>query len=109
MSQIKSDVETQAEFIGFLTREVESAAHGDISEVEAFVKWLDDELSYLVDERAVLKHFPKWPEKKADAMREAAVGYRELKNLEGELFSFCDDKRQPTSVALKRMQALQDK
>ncbi|XP_009387829.2 INCREASED PETAL GROWTH ANISOTROPY 1-like protein 1 [Musa acuminata AAA Group] len=106
---IKSDVETQAEFIGFLTREVESAAHGDISEVEAFVKWLDDELSYLVDERAVLKHFPKWPEKKADAMREAAVGYRELKNLEGELFSFCDDKRQPTSVALKRMQALQDK
>ncbi|RWW67387.1 hypothetical protein BHE74_00025174 [Ensete ventricosum] len=105
---IKSDVETQAEFISFLTREVENAAHGDISQVEAFVKWLDEELSYLVDERAVLKHFPKWPEQKADAMREAAVGYRELKNLEGELFSFRDDKRQPTSIALKRMQALQD-
>ncbi|RRT62086.1 hypothetical protein B296_00017670 [Ensete ventricosum] len=87
---------------------VENAAHGDISQVEAFVKWLDEELSYLVDERAVLKHFPKWPEQKADAMREAAVGYRELKNLEGELFSFRDDKRQPTSIALKRMQALQD-
>ncbi|XP_042462351.1 protein CHUP1, chloroplastic-like [Zingiber officinale] len=106
---IKSDVETQAEFINFLTREVENAAYKDIADVEAFVKWLDEELSYLVDERAVLKHFPRWPEQKADAMREAAVGYRELKNLETEALAFHDDRRQPTAVALKRIQALQDK
>lgn len=102
-------METQAEFINFLTREVENAAYKDINDVEAFVKWLDEELSYLVDERAVLKHFPRWPEQKADAMREAAVGYRELKNLETEVLAFHDDGRQPTAVALKRMQALQDK
>lgn len=106
---IKSDVETQADFINFLTREVENAAYREISDVEAFVKWLDEELSYLVDERAVLKHFPKWPERKADAMREAAFGYRDLKNLESEVSSFRDDIRQPTLVALKRMQVLQDK
>ncbi|XP_010920797.1 INCREASED PETAL GROWTH ANISOTROPY 1-like protein 1 [Elaeis guineensis] len=106
---IKSDVETQGDFINFLTREVENAAYKEISDVEAFVKWLDEELSYLADERAVLKHFPKWPERKADAMREAACGYRDLKNLESEVSSFRDDMRQPTPVALKRMQALQDK
>jgi hypothetical protein len=36
-----------------------------------------------VDERAVLKHFVAWPEQKADALREAAFGYRDLKKLEG--------------------------
>lgn len=107
--QIKSDVETQGDFINFLTKEVENATYREISDVEAFVKWLDEELSYLADERAVLKHFPKWPERKADAMREAAFAYRDLKNLESEVSSFRDDMRQPIPVALKRMQALQDK
>ncbi|KAK1283100.1 hypothetical protein QJS10_CPB21g01320 [Acorus calamus] len=106
---IKSDVETQGEFIRFLMKEVQNAAYKEIADVEAFVKWLDNELSYLVDERAVLKHFPEWPERKADAMREAAFGYRDLKNLESEVLSFRDDPQQPTPFALKRIQALQDK
>lgn len=54
---MKSDVETQGEFINFLAKEVERAACTEISDVKAFVKWLEDELSYLIDERAVLKHF----------------------------------------------------
>ncbi|KAG9453532.1 hypothetical protein H6P81_006436 [Aristolochia fimbriata] len=106
---IKSEVETQGEFIALLTREVENAVYTEMSDVEAFVKWLDGELSYLVDERAVLKHFPQWPERKADAMREAACTYRDLKNLESEVSSFQDNHHQPSSAALKRMQALQDK
>ncbi|XP_072982736.1 INCREASED PETAL GROWTH ANISOTROPY 1-like protein 1 [Typha latifolia] len=106
---IKTDVENQGEFINFLAREVQNAAHKEIADVEAFVKWLDEELSYLVDERAVLKHFPQWPEKKADAMREAAFGYRDIKNLESEASTFQDDKRLPTDISLKRMQTLQDK
>ncbi|KAJ6948664.1 hypothetical protein NC651_002858 [Populus alba x Populus x berolinensis] len=73
-----------AEFIQFLIKEVESSAFNDISDVKAFVKWLDDELSSLVDERAVMKHFPQWPERKADALREAAFNYRDLMNLELE-------------------------
>lgn len=106
---IKSDVENQGEFISFLAREVQNAAYKEIADVEEFVKWLDGELSYLIDERAVLKHFPNWPEKKADAMREAAFTYRDLKNLEAEASSFHDDRRVATPMALKRMQALQDK
>ncbi|XP_006649917.1 protein CHUP1, chloroplastic [Oryza brachyantha] len=106
---IKSDVENQSEFINFLAMEVQSAAYKEIADVEEFVKWLDGELSYLVDERAVLKHFPNWPEKKADTMREAAFTYRDLKNLESEASSFHDDRRVATPMALKRMQALQDK
>lgn len=107
--QIKSDVENQGNFVNFLASEVQNAAYKEIADVEEFVKWLDGELSYLVDERAVLKHFPNWPEKKADAMREAAFNYRDLKNLESEASSFHDDRRVATPMALKRMQALQDK
>lgn len=106
---IKSDVETQGEFIDSLARAVETAAFTDMSEVEAFVKWLDGELSCLVDERAVLKHFSQWPERKADAMREAAFSYRDLKNLESEVSSFKDNPKQILIQSLRRMQALQDR
>jgi hypothetical protein len=46
--QIKNDVETQGDFIRYLIKEVEGAAFTDIEDVVPFVKWLDDELSYLV-------------------------------------------------------------
>ncbi|KAL5221418.1 hypothetical protein ABZP36_026131 [Zizania latifolia] len=105
---IKSDVERQGDFIRFLIKEVEGAAFVDIEDVVTFVKWLDDELSRLVDERAVLKHF-EWPEHKADALREAAFGYCDLKKLQGEASSFHDDARQPCAAALKKMQALFEK
>ncbi|XP_064987018.1 protein INCREASED PETAL GROWTH ANISOTROPY 1-like isoform X2 [Musa acuminata AAA Group] len=105
---IKTDVETQGDFIGFLIKEVEHAAFTNVEDVVAFVKWLDDELSFLVDERAVLKHF-EWPEHKADAMREAAFGYCDLKKLVSEASSFRDDPRQPCASALKKMQALLEK
>lgn len=51
--QIKSDVENQGDFINFLARKVQNAAYKDIAHVEEFVKWLDGELSYLVDKKAV--------------------------------------------------------
>ncbi|KAG4129336.1 hypothetical protein ERO13_D09G073800v2 [Gossypium hirsutum] len=105
---IKTDVETQGDFIRFLIKEVENVSFTDIEDVLPFVKWLDDELSYLVDERAVLKHF-EWPEQKADALREAAFGYCDLKKLESEAASFRDDARQPCGSALKKMQALLEK
>ncbi|XP_050368605.1 protein CHUP1, chloroplastic [Argentina anserina] len=105
---IKTDVETQGDFIRFLIKEVENAAFTDINDVVPFVKWLDDELSYLVDERAVLKHFD-WPEQKADALREAAFGYCDLKKLQTEASSFPDHSRQPCGPTLKKMQALLEK
>ncbi|XP_062232205.1 protein INCREASED PETAL GROWTH ANISOTROPY 1-like [Phragmites australis] len=105
---IKSDVERQGDFIRFLIKEVQGAAFADIEDAVTFVKWLDVELSRLVDERAVLKHFD-WPEGKADALREAAFGYRDLKKIESEASLFCDDPRQPCSSSLKKMQALFEK
>lgn len=60
------------------------------------------------DEQAVLKHF-KWPEKKADAMREAAVEYRDLKQLESEISSYRDDTNVPCEAALKKLASLLDK
>lgn len=107
--QIKSDVETQGGLINNLTREIENAAFTKISDVEAFVKWLDEELSCLVDERAVLKHFPQWPERKADALREAAFSYRDLKNLQTEVSSFKSNPKQPLTQSLKKIQTLQDR
>lgn len=64
--------------------------------------------SIKVDERAVLKHF-EWPEQKADALREAAFGYSDLKKLESEVSSFRDDHRQPCAPALKKMHSLFEK
>ncbi|KAJ0263637.1 Uncharacterized protein HA466_0039460 [Hirschfeldia incana] len=96
------------DFIKFLIKEVENAAFSDIEDVVPFVKWLDDELSYLVDERAVLKHF-EWPEQKADALREAAFCYFDLKKLVSEASRFREDPRQPSCSALKKMQALFEK
>ncbi|KAJ4980692.1 hypothetical protein NE237_031529 [Protea cynaroides] len=105
---IKADVETQGEFVNSLIREVTGAVYQDIEDVVAFVKWLDDELCFLVDERAVLKHFD-WPEKKADILREAAFGYSDLKKLVAEVSSYEDDLRRPCDIALKKMVTLSEK
>lgn len=56
----------------------------------------------------MLKHF-NWPEQKADALREAAFGFCDLKKLESEASSFRDVARQPCAPALKKMQALLEK
>ncbi|PKA53760.1 Protein CHUP1, chloroplastic [Apostasia shenzhenica] len=106
--KIKTEVETQGEFIRELIKEVEKAEMRTIDDVVAFVEWLDEELSFLVDERAVLKHFD-WPERKADALREAAFGYRDLKKLEAEAATFADDPLRPCAAALKKMQTLFEK
>lgn len=60
------------------------------------------------DERAVLKHFD-WPEKKADALREAAFEFRDLKRLEAEVSSFKDDVCLPCEATLKKISNLLDK
>ncbi|KAK2645559.1 hypothetical protein Ddye_020754 [Dipteronia dyeriana] len=71
---IKADNETKGDFINSIIQKVLAAAYTDIEDVLQFMDWLDGELSSLVDERAVLKHF-NWPERKDDAMRETAIEY----------------------------------
>ncbi|KAK7328573.1 hypothetical protein VNO77_22685 [Canavalia gladiata] len=105
---IRADIETKGEFINDLIKKVVEAAYTDIEDVLNFVNWLDGELSSLADERAVLKHF-NWPERKADAMREAAVEYREIKLLEQEISSFKDDPEIPCGASLRKMASLLDK
>jgi hypothetical protein len=41
-------VETQKEFVEALANEVRSAAFTNMEDVVAFVRWLDEELSFLV-------------------------------------------------------------
>ncbi|XP_061992309.1 protein CHUP1, chloroplastic [Rosa rugosa] len=105
---IKADVESKGEFINGLIQRVLAAAYTDIEDVLKFVHWLDGELASLADERAVLKHF-NWPERKADAMREAAIEYRDLKQLESEISSYKDDTTIQCAAALKKMAGLLDK
>lgn len=102
---VKADVETQGDFVQSLATEVRSASYTNIKDVVDFVHWLDEELSFLVDERAVLKHFD-WPEGKADALREAAFEYQDLQKLESEVASFVDDPRLSCDTALYRMYSL---
>ncbi|KAG0560087.1 hypothetical protein KC19_10G153600 [Ceratodon purpureus] len=105
---IKADVETQGDFVMSLAAEVRAATYNDIKDVVDFVAWLDDELSFLVDERAVLKHFD-WPEGKADAMREAAFEYRDIMKLLAEVSQFEDKPEMPCDKALKKMLAMLEK
>ncbi|XP_013588619.1 PREDICTED: protein CHUP1, chloroplastic [Brassica oleracea var. oleracea] len=105
---IKADIETKGDFINDLIQKVLTTCFSDMEDVVKFVDWLDNELATLADERAVLKHF-KWPERKADALQEAAVEYRELKKLEKELSSYSDDPSIHYGVALTKMVNLLDK
>ncbi|RDX99675.1 Protein CHUP1, chloroplastic, partial [Mucuna pruriens] len=105
---LKTDVEAQEDFIRSLIEEVKGAAFTDIEDVVLFVKWLDDELSNLVDEGAVLKHLD-WPEQKANTLREAASWYCDLKKLKSKAWSFHDDPQQPRGPALEKMQTLLEK
>ncbi|KAK1295149.1 hypothetical protein QJS10_CPA16g01767 [Acorus calamus] len=105
---IKADVEMKGDFIRSLIQKIQSATYTDIEDVLTFIDWLDGQLSCLADERAVLKHF-NWPERKADAMREAAFEYRNLKRIETEISSYEDDTFVPIEGALKKMESLMDK
>ncbi|KAK3134759.1 hypothetical protein QOZ80_5BG0410380 [Eleusine coracana subsp. coracana] len=105
---VKADVETQGEFVESLANEVRAASFVNIGDVVAFVNWLDEELSFLVDERAVLKHFD-WPESKTDALREAGFEYQDLQKLENKVSSFTDDPKLACEEALKKMYSLLEK
>ncbi|XP_024526674.1 protein CHUP1, chloroplastic [Selaginella moellendorffii] len=105
---IKADVENQRELVVSLAAEVRAADYTEMEDVLAFVTWLDGELALLVDERAVLKHF-NWPEAKADALRESAFQYRDLRKLELELASFEDDYGMKRDPALNRMQTVMER
>uniref|UniRef100_A0A0E0F1F0 Protein CHUP1, chloroplastic n=1 Tax=Oryza meridionalis TaxID=40149 RepID=A0A0E0F1F0_9ORYZ len=105
---VKADVETQGDFVESLANEVRAASFVNIDDVVAFVNWLDEELSFLVDERAVLKHFD-WPESKTDALREAAFEYQDLLKLEYKVSSFTDDPKLACEEALKKMYSLLEK
>ncbi|PHT25709.1 Protein CHUP1, chloroplastic [Capsicum baccatum] len=102
---VKADVESQGEFVESLATEVRAASFTNIEDLVAFVNWLDEELSFLVDERAVLKHFD-WPEGKADALREAAFEYQDLMKLEKQVTTFVDDPNLQCDAALKKMYRL---
>ncbi|URE06998.1 hypothetical protein MUK42_19669 [Musa troglodytarum] len=105
---IKSDVETKGHLIKHLIEKVLSASFTNMEDALNFVDWLDGELSTLADESAVLKHFD-WPERKADALREAAFEFRDLKRIEAEAASFKDDASLPCEATLKRISNLLDK
>ncbi|KAJ1264212.1 hypothetical protein BS78_09G245900 [Paspalum vaginatum] len=105
---VKADVETQGEFVESLANEVREARFVNIDDVVAFVNWLDEELSFLVDERAVLKHFD-WPESKTDAIREASFEYQDLIKLQNRVSSFTDDPQLACEEALKKMYSLLEK
>ncbi|PSR88237.1 hypothetical protein CEY00_Acc31266 [Actinidia chinensis var. chinensis] len=105
---VKADVETQGDFVQSLATEVRAASFTSINDLVSFVNWLNEELSFLVDERAVLKHFD-WPEGKADALRDAAFEYQDLVKLQQQVASFDDDPKFPCDPALKKMYKLLEK
>lgn len=105
---VQADVETQGDFVRSLVAEVRDATFATIEDVVAFVAWLDEELSFLVDEQAVLKHFD-WPERRADALRDAAAKHEWLIQLDKQISSFVDDRSLHRDAALGKMYSLFEK
>eukprot|EP00271_Cylindrocystis_brebissonii_P002764 TRINITY_DN13564_c0_g1_i2.p1 TRINITY_DN13564_c0_g1~~TRINITY_DN13564_c0_g1_i2.p1 ORF type:complete len:875 (+),score=190.30 TRINITY_DN13564_c0_g1_i2:175-2799(+) len=111
--QVKHDVEVQKDFVNSLCTAVRSASYNNMDDIVEFIKWLDEELAFLVDERAVLKHFD-WPEAKSDTLREAAFQYLALQKLLEEVRE-CgkddggDEPRHQLENALKRLQRMLEK
>ncbi|KAG2590428.1 hypothetical protein PVAP13_5NG216600 [Panicum virgatum] len=105
---VQADVDTQGDFVRTLAAEVRDATFASIDDVVAFVAWLDEELSFLVDEQAVQKHFD-WPEKRADALRDAAARYQGLLQLEKQISSFVDDGALHRDAGLGKMFSLFEK
>jgi hypothetical protein len=110
MAQIKADVETKAELIEDLIKKIHTSTYTNVEQVLTFVDWLDQQLSTLSDETAVLKHF-NWPERKADALREAASEYRHLKCLLADISSLNDDGGSPSPCdsILRKISSLLDR
>ena len=69
---IKRDVERHADVVPTLASVARQCVvtDGDLAPVRDCLRQLDAVLGGLTDERAVLRHFPDWPEAKVDAMRE---------------------------------------
>ncbi|KAL5674603.1 hypothetical protein ACJX0J_018909, partial [Zea mays] len=107
---IKADVETKAEFINYLIDRIHTSTYTGVEQVLTFVDWLDQQLSTLTDESAVLKHF-NWPERKADALREAASEYRHINCLLTEISSSLrrDEDDGGSSSTLRKISSLLDK
>jgi hypothetical protein len=107
---IKADVETKAELIEDLIKKIHTSTYTSVEQVLTFVDWLDQQLSTLSDETAVLKHF-NWPERKADALREAASEYRHLKCLLADISSLNDDGGSPSPCdsILRKISSLLDR
>ncbi|KAG2592111.1 hypothetical protein PVAP13_5NG526300 [Panicum virgatum] len=99
---IKADVETKAELIEDLIKKIHTSTYTDVEQVLTFVDWLDQQLSTL--------HF-NWPERKADALREAASEYRHLKCLLADISSLNDDGGSPSpcDAILRKTSSLLDR
>uniref|UniRef100_A0A0E0MBE0 Uncharacterized protein n=1 Tax=Oryza punctata TaxID=4537 RepID=A0A0E0MBE0_ORYPU len=107
---IKADVAAKAGLINHLIAKIQQATFADVEQVLAFVDWLDQQLSTLSDEIAVLKHF-SWPERKADTLREAAFEYRHLNSLLKQISNSSNDGTDLASceATLTKTSALQHK
>ena len=69
---IKRDVESFGADVSRLAAVARACVvtDGDLAPIRDCLRQLDAVLGSLTDERAVLRHFPEWPEAKVDAMRE---------------------------------------
>ena len=93
--QIKADVETHKDMINQISREIKSFntlerntctadKKSPTPELCDFMKSVDTRLSCLIDEHAVLKNFPTFPEVKLDVLREANGLAREMTKIQAD-------------------------
>ncbi|CAN1221865.1 Uncharacterized protein At4g04980 [Linum grandiflorum] len=83
--QIQEDVQTYAEEINMLKREISSFKTKDMTELVNFYNHVESVLENLTDESQVLARFEGFPQKKLEATRSAAALYCKLKGVVTDL------------------------
>eukprot|EP01026_Neomeris_dumetosa_P042843 TRINITY_DN3577_c0_g1_i22.p1 TRINITY_DN3577_c0_g1~~TRINITY_DN3577_c0_g1_i22.p1 ORF type:complete len:692 (-),score=96.94 TRINITY_DN3577_c0_g1_i22:1377-3173(-) len=81
---VNRDIETQADMINEIIKIVQAKRANSMQELTLFVQDVDQRLSQLSDETAVLKAFD-WPAARYDAFRESCATYAELTKIKMQM------------------------
>lgn len=78
LQRVKEDMLLHRWRVLYVAKEVADAELVDMADADALLEWMEDSLSSIEDEHAVLRSIPEWPELRADALREAVRHHRQL-------------------------------
>ncbi|KAK3282186.1 hypothetical protein CYMTET_10067 [Cymbomonas tetramitiformis] len=101
LQRVKEDMLLHRWRVLYVAKEVADAELVDMADAEALLEWMEDSLSPIEDEHAILRSVPEWPELRADVLREAVQHHRQLREAMASIQKLaCADGRNTEKTAL---------